>query len=354
MKSKKRILVSPLNWGLGHATRCVPIIKQLILKDFDVIIAAEGRSKNILKNEFPELRFINIPGVNIKYYNNIPLIFSMLFQIPKILYDINREHKLLQKFISEYKIHAIISDNRFGLWTNQIPCVFITHQLRIKSPLFERLIQKINYYFINKFTQCWIIDDEKSTLSGKLSCTKHMPKRFKYIGPQSRIRVTNRNIKYDLLCLISGPEPERSNFESLMINKLSKRKEKSLIILGKIEDNNDYKTNNCRIISSANSEEISLYMSSSKTIISRSGYSTIMDLAKIGSKCIFIPTPGQTEQEYLAQYLKEEGVCFSMSQKSFDLEIALKENENYRGFIKFNTKTNWDKLFSLFQDKRKC
>ena len=348
MKSKKRILVSPLNWGLGHSTRCVPIIKQLILKNFDVIIAAEGRSQKLLRNEFPKLRFVNIPGISIRYYNNTPLSISILCQTPKILYSINREHKILDKIINNYKINAVISDNRFGLWTNQIPCVFITHQLRIKSPIFERIIQKINYYFINKFTECWIIDDEESTLSGELSLTKTMPKRFKYIGPQSRIRSTYTKLKYDTLCIISGPEPERSNFEKLMINQLSKRKESSLVILGKPEEDKNFYINSCHVISSANSEEISKHICSSDTIISRSGYSTIMDLARTESKCILIPTPGQTEQEYLAKYLKEKKICFSMDQRSFNLEVALQENKNYTGFIKATNETNWDKLFRLF------
>ena len=348
MKSKKRILVAPINWGLGHATRCVPIINMLLQKKFEVVIAAEGRSYYLLKNEFPKLEFINIPGVNIRYYPHLPMLISMIIQIPHILLSIYQEHLLLKKIIKERNIDGVVSDNRFGLYNRSIPTIFITHQLNIKSPILEGTIQRINYYFINKFSECWILDNIEEKLSGDLASPNKMPKRYKYIGPQSRFKKLKRVRKYDLLAIISGPEPRRTLFEKKILKNLTKKKKKSLVILGKTEEDKDYNIGNCRIISHCSSSQINEYMMQSEIIICRSGYSTIMDLKKLESKAILIPTPGQTEQEYLSKYLQSKGVFFSIDEDNFNINNAIKEHHRYTGFKGSVSQTKWEELFSLF------
>ena len=349
MKIKKRILISPLNWGLGHASRCIPIIHDLIKNNFEVIIAAEGRSYKLLKNEFSDIEFISINGVEIRYSKYIPMHLSILIQFPRILYGIYNEHQIIKEVITQHKIDGIISDSRFGLWHKNVKSVFMTHQLEIQSAVFKKILQKINYWFINKFTECWIIDDLKYKLSGSLASPCLMPKRFKYIGCVSRLTYKEEVKIYDICCIISGPEKQRTYFETIILESIKKINKKTIIILGKTEEDNVHHINNTTIISSANTKQINKYILESKIIISRSGYSTVMDLFQLRAKAIFIPTPGQTEQEYIAKRLKDKGICYYQDQNDFDLSEAINKSEQYSGFqLSKNINKQKKSLFSLF------
>ena len=349
MNSKKRILVSPLDWGLGHASRCIPIIRQLQQHNFEVLIGSYGRSSQLLKEEFPKLEFIIFEGVKMKYHTGIPLSVSMFFQIPKFMYSIFKEHKKIQQIVDNYQIDGIISDNRYGLFLPNIPSVFITHQLQIQTPILKLFLQKINYYFIEKFTKCWIIDSKDQNLAGVLSNPEKLPNNYEYIGTQSRLKWRKENIKYDVGVIVSGPEPQRTNFEEMILHQLQQNNSKSILILGKTEQQQKQKKGEVTIINYANSKDINKYILQSEIIICRAGYSSIMDLEKLNKKAILIATPGQTEQEYLAHQLSEKGVFLSKNQNEFDLNNAIIESETYSGFRGYKSvETNWKKLFSIF------
>ena len=281
MKKKKRILVAPLDWGIGHATRCIPIINELIRQNFEVIVAADKRPLHLLVNEFPELEMIRFPGYNISYSKYLPMNLDMLLQIPKILFKIKKENKQLKEIIKSYKIDGVISDNRFGLWSKKIPCVFITHQLEIQSPYYKKEIQKYNYGYIEKYTQCWIPDFEDRSLAEKLSHPDTLPSNTYYIGPLSRFEKIKTTKKYDVLIIISGPEPQRTIFEKKILRQLKNRNEISMMVLGKPELNKQQKIGNLTIKTHANSQELNRLILQSDLIICRPGYSTIMDLAKL-------------------------------------------------------------------------
>lgn len=349
MKSKKRILITPLNWGIGHATRCIPIIKKLLTHEFEVIIAASGRSLRLLEYEFPNLQHINLKDYNIKYSNVLPMSISIIFQLPKLFFSIKKEEKTIKSIIESYNIDGVISDNRYGCYSKKIPCVFITHQLQIKSPRFQKFIQKINYHFIQKFTECWVVDDKQINLAGSLSKPNILPKKTNYIGVLSRFKKIPTEKKYKILAIVSGPEPQRTTIEKKLILELQNIKEKSLIVLGKPEKKYTKKTNNLTIKSFLDSKALNLAIESAEIIICRSGYSTIMDLKKLGKKAILIPTPGQTEQEYIAERLFKKGICYMQKQKAIDLNLAINESKKYSGFeTTKNENTDWEKLFSLF------
>ena len=349
MKTKKRILVAPLNWGIGHATRCIPIIKELLFHDFEVVIAADGRPLHLLNTEFPELEIIRLAGHNIRYSTRLPMSINILLQTPKIIWGIKKENSYINNLIKDYKIDAIISDNRYGLYTNKIPCIFITHQLKIQSPYFSKFIQRINYKYINKFNTCWVMDCEKNNLAGNLSKPKNLPNNTLYIGNQSRFEYQESKKKYDFLAIVSGPEPQRTILEKGLIKALKNREEKSLIVLGKPESNNAKEIGNLTIQSHLNAKELNKAILSSELIICRSGYSTIMDLAKLKKRAFFIPTPGQTEQEYLAKLFKDKKICYSQKQDQFDFEKGIIESKKYSGFVESkNQKTDWGNLFSIF------
>ena len=349
MKTKKRILVAPLNWGIGHATRCIPLINALISHNYEVVIAADGRPLHLLITEFPDLEIVRFSGYNIKYSKYVPMSVSMLLQLPKLLWNIKKEHETLNQIIDDYKIDGVISDNRFGLFTSKVPSIFITHQLQIQSPYFSDEIRKFNYKYINKFDVCWIMDGEKENLAGSLSKPKLLPNNSLYIGVQSRFEKREEEKEYDFLAIVSGPEPQRTILEKGLIKALKDREEKSIIVLGKPELNTSEQLGNLTIKSHLSAKDLNTAILQSELIICRPGYSTIMDLAKLEKKAFFIPTPGQTEQEYLADNFMQEGICFAQKQSEFDLEKAISESTNYNGFATSdNSNTNWGNLFLLF------
>ena len=349
MKSKKRILVAPLDWGIGHATRCIPLINALIAQKYEVIIAADGRPMHLLSAEFPKIEMIRFEGYNIKYPKFLPMSISLLLQAPKLLWNIKKENTALPKIIKDYNIDGVISDNRFGLYSSQVPCAFITHQLQIQSPYFKKSIRKFNYQYINKYTACWVMDDEKLNLAGELSKPNTLPNNTSYIGTQSRFEKQENHKKYDFLAIVSGPEPQRTILEKGLIRSLKDRKERSLIVLGKPEIDTNKTMGNLSVHSHMNTTELNTAITQSELIICRPGYSTVMDLAQLEKNAFFIPTPGQTEQEYLAANFKQNGICYSQKQAEFDFEKAITESKKYSGFVtlKQNT-TNWEELFCLF------
>ncbi|MCF8367750.1 MAG: hypothetical protein K9G76_01820 [Bacteroidales bacterium] len=342
MIKKPTVLVCPLDWGIGHATRCVPVIREILKKDVEVILAASNRSLAFLKQEFPNLKVIDFPNYNISYpAKNSGMVIKILRQIPGFLKSIRQEHKMLQKLINEHHIDLVISDNRYGLYSNKVPSVFITHQLYIKAPValkfIEPVLSRINFRYIKSFTECWIPDNQyEPNLSGSLSHTKSTRIKTFFIGPLSRFdnkEITNRTeFRYDILLMLSGPEPQRTHFEKEALAQLRQMKIKAAVILGKPEEKEKYnESDNIFIYSHLNSLDLKELIMDSRIILSRPGYSTIMDLSVLGKKAIFIPTPGQTEQEYLARIFRDKGIFYSMDQKKINISKALKDCQNYQG-----------------------
>lgn len=344
MQKQKRILLCPLDWGLGHATRCIPIIRLLLQKNAEIIIAADGRPMELLKQEFPNLEFVRLKGYNINYPTQGSMVWKMFLSIPKILKGIREEHNALQKIIQEKKIDIVISDNRFGLWNKQIKSVFITHQLMIKAPFGEKLLHLINLYYIKKYDHCWVPDVEKeNNLSGDLSHKYKLPANAKFIGPLSRFErnsTPKENYQYDVMAIISGPEPQRSIFEKIISEQAIKSKLKVLIVLGTPEKTKTEERGAVKIVSHLHTYEMQQAIGNTAIVIARSGYSTIMDLAVLGKKAIFVTTPGQTEQEYLAEDLMQKKIAYYQKQSEFNLLNALKEAKHYKGFDSWGTMNN--------------
>ena len=294
----------------------------------------------LLKTEFPQLKSIYLPSFKIKYSKGKSQLFRILISSPKFLFCIFREYKLLNKIISSEKIDIVISDNRYGLFNSKCYSIIITHQLLIKIPksvsFIEKILQKINYYFIEKFAQCWIPDYEKEpNISGELGHPEIIPLNAVYIGHLSRFHKTFNdygNIKEnDILVILSGPEPQRSILEKILIAQISKIDYKTIFVRGaneffnKIED-----SENIKFIQFADSKTITKLIKSSEIVISRAGYSTIMDLAALSKKAILIPTPGQTEQEYLAEYVKNKVWFFTQKQDELNISQAICEVKKYK------------------------
>ena len=341
MSYKKRVLVCPLNWGLGHATRDVPIIQKFIDLDFEVIIATDGISYDYLKNEFSTLTFIALPGYKVKYSKRNSQLAKMLLLIPKIIYWTFREHRLLKGIVTDYKIDIVVSDNRFGLQNRNTYNIFITHQLKVKFPrvlrLFEFIYRNISKVFINRFDECWIPDFEgKFNLTGELSHLKNKMSNIHFINPLSRFsiqRIENKE-DIDVLFILSGPEPQRSIFEKIIIKQSCYSNLKMVLVRGSnTETQIKFKG---KVINVASTSSLNSLILRSDLLICRSGYTSIMDLFTLRKKAVLVPTPGQTEQEYLAQYLNKKGFFYYMSQSGFNLKKSIENVIKYPKIEKDN------------------
>lgn len=352
-KLQNRILVAPLNWGLGHATRCIPIINQLIKHNFIPVIASDGNALELLKKEFPKLETVELPSYQIEYSKKGKnLKFKFLKNSPKIIKAISKEKALVKKMVESGEIQGIISDNRFGVYNKKVPSIFITHQLKVMSGNTTWLSTKTHEAAISKFDECWIPDNKEDfNLSGELIYNKSLKIPLKYLGPISRFKKENKTKKYDLMVLLSGPEPQRTLLENILLKELKKSTEQVLFVNGIVEEEQKYFTKgNILIYNFMTSNQLQDALNESDFVISRSGYTTIMDLAVLGKKAFFIPTPGQFEQEYLANRLTDLNLVPSCKQEDFKLE-KLKDISNYKGLSASVKEVDYKKLFSLFKSE---
>ena len=338
----KRVLVCPLDWGLGHATRCAGLINQLVDSGFEVIVGADKAPLHFLRQYFPRLPYILIPSKTIKYPKNGSLMpLKMLVSLPGILRSIAREHSLLKIVLKVNQIDVVISDNRFGLWNKSVYCIFITHQLQVIMPrglrFLQQIISKINYWFIGKYNECWISDAEgKINLAGKLSHPHKVPANSFYIGTLSRfgngfgkLDSGVSLIDFDILVLLSGPEPQRSILEKIILLQIDSLPGKCLFVQGKPEENAFAESPKLTLVSHLKSENLGFLIKSTPIVIARSGYSSIMDFVALKKHVILIPTPGQTEQEYLADYLMEKNWFYSVKQNGLNLAHAIESYKNF-------------------------
>lgn len=300
-----------------------------------MIFAGSGTQLVLIAKEFPDIKTTEIKGYNINYTKSKRwFAFKILTQAPKILLSIRREKRVLEALINEYQPDLVISDNRFGFYNTVIPCVFVTHQLNIIAPFkwLEKMIQRINYSYINRFSQCWIPDYGGSeNIAGRLSHPEQMPSvRIKYIGPLSRFMYGNTNsYSYKFLFLISGPEPQRSLLEERILSVTNGLNGNLLIARGKPDDDTKIEApQNCTVHNHLETEALKEKIAASEFVISRSGYTTVMEILSMQKKSLLIPTPGQTEQEYLAKHLSEQQWCSTCNQDD-DLLQALKALEQF-------------------------
>jgi len=312
-----KVLVSPLNWGLGHATRCVPLIRRLAAEGHEVVLAADGIAYEYFSHELPDFELLKAPAYHIRYSEGNSQIGAMLRNLPGILRSITREHVWLKNLLAEKAFDMVVSDNRFGLWNKNVRSVYMTHQLMIKMPqslkLLEPLAAFIHRFIIGHFDECWIPDyaDNRFNLSGDLSHKYILPPHAKFIDPLSRFSGADISVvdsTFDIVVIISGPEPQRTVFEKFVLERYIQSSEKILVLQGMPNQCHSENIRNITLLSHLDDSMLAKYLLGCRKIISRSGYSTIMDLNAL--KCLhkteFYPTPGQTEQEYLASIHKSD------------------------------------------------
>lgn len=349
--SYKTILVAPLNWGLGHATRCIPIIKALQENNYIPIIASDGVALDLLRKEFPYIKTLELPSYQIEYAKNGKNFKWKLMQsLPKMIRAIWKEKRTTREWIDKYEIDGIISDNRLGVFDRKTPSAFITHQLNVMTGNTTWLTSKIHQHIIKKHTICWVPDVAAiPNLSGELGHLQTTDLKLNYIGPLSRIQKKDIEKKYDLMVVLSGPEPQRSYLEEKLKTEVQNYQGKVIFIKGIIEkEQKKQEKEHVTFYNFMNTRQLEQAFNESDLVLCRSGYTTIMDLAKLGKKAFFIPTPGQYEQEYLAKKLQKDGIAPWSIQEDFTIK-KLSEVSTYKGLQQFNSPLDWEKLFQLFE-----
>lgn len=351
----QRILLAPLDWGLGHVSRCLPLISELLSGGHSVIFAGNEWQRNYIKEIFSSIEIIHLEGYNVRYSKSSSgLMFSLFYQMPGIIKKIRKEHDWLLKLAESQKISGIISDNRYGLFHPSVPSVIITHQLQVRTGMgapADLMLRKLHYKFLGRFRECWIPDLEGfPNLSGSLGHPEKTPPNTSYIGLLSQFAgKENISQQEHLLVLLSGPEPQRTILSESLWSQCCRMERKIVFVEGA---NEIKKTSaipkHITYYQQLATEELLPLVAGASMVICRSGYSTLMDLIALNKKAVLIPTPGQTEQEYLASHLHYQGIFFSSNQKGFDLAKSIREASLFpfrkpaleAGFFLFKEKLN--------------
>ena len=301
----------------------IPLVWRFIGEGYRVILGGSGKSGVLLKDTFPDLTFIPLPSPEIRYAaRGRWLIWTLISQMPAIIASYLRERRMLQDIIIAYKVDIVISDNRYGLYSKHARCILVTHQVSPVLPVVWHWAEYPLYLIIRKlihqFDECWIPDypDPLMNLSGKLSHRYKLPRNARYVGILSRFKSPQRfqgmaiSDYYDVVFVLSGPEPQLGILFHICKAWADHAGKKTLIISGYHHKEYTSTTGNShvRIVPHLDSVNFRQALVSAGVVICRSGYSAIMDLITLGKTAILIPTPGQTEQEYLADSLSKKGL----------------------------------------------
>jgi len=335
--SRKKVLIAPQHWGLGHVTRTIPVIRYFIRKGYELVLASSGAGSNLLRKEFPELVVYDVPDYGITYPSR-NMFWNMTFQIFKLHKAILLEKIALGKICKEHQIDLVVSDARLGAAQNGIASVIISHHLHI--PLGSKLIEFISdtwmRFFYLQFNQIWVPDfGGDHNLSGDLAHRFKSSKQF-FIGPLSRFRTMDLPQRFDICFMLSGPEPQRRFFEEKILSQINDLgPAKMILIRGTTTGAVLPKYVNLEVKDLVTSEELNEIMCSSGLIVCRSGYSTLLDLSVIQKKALLIPTPGQPEQEYLGRGLMAKNLFLNVDQDDLNLKKHVKEALAYPGYLEF-------------------
>jgi len=360
LKRPLKILLVPLDWGLGHATRCIPIIRYLLEKQCDVTVAADGQAALLLRGNFPDIKILPVEGYKVRYSRGSrTFALKILTQVPKILKAIRSERRWLAEVQGQNKFDLVISDNRYGLKIAGLTSVIMTHQIQVMSgagDMIDRLLLKLHCRILEKFDQCWVVDHQgQNNIGGQLSHPELMPSDARYIGLLSQLTAApSRQTTKEggVLVLLSGPEPQRTILEQRILSQITGNSKYQYIVVGGNPGGvvPDYVPSGTDYYTHLNALQLQTRMENADLVICRSGYSTLMDLAVMGKKALLIPTPGQSEQEYLAGNLTKRGLFFSTKQALLDLQHDIPEALKFPGFIRVSDGVQHQKMKEIVDE----
>lgn len=338
----KRILYGVYHWGLGHATRSLVLIRALIERgDRVTVLMAPGAGYRLLQSELGDAcefyPFRDTPAPFSRY----PAIFylRMTAAMPWVLAGYRREHRLTEKLVAERHLDCVVSDSRLGVWSAAVPSYCIFHSIHQRVPFFSRLTERIvergQRDLLKGFTKVLIPDVvDRGGLSGWLG---HDPvfdwgkDRLVYIGPLSSVPRMDVEQDLDVFFSVSGIEPQRGLLERLVLDSLPGLSGRIMVTLGRPGDDARRDIAGATVYGYLDRQRQAEMLNRAKLVMTRSGYTTLMELAGIGRKALFVATPGQSEQEYLARFHRERGHVWSVAQKHLDIPRDLEHARAARG-----------------------
>lgn len=337
-----KILYSLCSWGLGHATRSLPLLRRLLRDSHEITVYGTGRSLLLLRSELGDsCSYIESTPYPSPYSDRIGFAYRFLKTAPKIIGIIKEENAFIEKIVKERKIDRIISDSRFGSYSREVPSFIMFHQLRFIAPcrLFfaEMITESFNKGLQDKFQKIIVPDYEEpeNSLAGDLAHNLRYFKRenIEYVGILSDYEKLDVPQDIDYLFSISGPEPTRTALEKKLFSQIDLLKGKKIVVaLGKPGKYTEDISGNVSVYSFLEKKRRDEFMNRAKMVVSRSGYTTVLDLAEIDKKALFIPTPGQTEQLYLGKHLKKQGFFYSVKQSGLKIDRDVVKALEYKGF----------------------
>ncbi|HRO42864.1 MAG TPA: glycosyltransferase [Flavipsychrobacter sp.] len=332
----KRVLIAPLDWGLGHTTRCVLLIGWLRENGHEVVFAGNEWQRNFVKETYAgNIHCVHLEGYNVHYGKpDSSFMFSLLRQMPTLLKTIRNEHKWLKEIVRTENIDGIISDNRYGMYHSHVPSVIMTHQLQVQTGMgkgADTMLRPLHYRYLNRFAECWVVDmPGENNLAGKLSAPSILPQHTAYIGLLSQFEAVLKEEQH-LLILLSGPEPQRTILSNILWEQV-KNYDGNVVFVEGSNNVQSHRTTLSPHISHHHQltrKSLLPLLQQASMVVCRSGYSTIMDLVKLGKNAILIPTPGQTEQQYLAKHLHQSGTFYHLPQPHINLQAALTDAASF-------------------------
>ncbi len=341
----KRILFGVLNWGLGHASRSSMLIHEMLNQGFEPVLASDGVALEYLRREFPLLESRELPPYEIKYSKGNNQWPNLIAALPKMAKTAAKERALVDLWVAEDGFDGVLSDNRLGFYSSLVRSVYLSHQLAPQAGILTTLAQKMHAQFYSKYQEIWIPDTPLATLSGSLSKARVTNKR--YIGPLSALQQTEAKEASKILVVLSGPEPQRTLLEKRIFTQAEGLPEDIVLVRGTNKPCEKRFQNQFKIYDFLGAKDLSKLMAEAKLVVSRSGYSSLMDYYHLGKKALLIPTPGQSEQEYLAKSLSKKGYFHSVSQKQLDLKKDVEKALSFPALKPQELKLP-ENLFSLF------
>ena len=339
--TSKRILFAVGHWGLGHATRDLPLIHGLVAEGCEVIVGCDGPPLEVLRRELQGVcEVLRLPGSPIplartplRFYTRYTLLLLAMWR------SIATQHALVERLVQQRHIDLVVSDNRYGCYSQRVPSYLLAHGIRFIPPFgawwLGPLLEYFNYRAFVPFTRLIVPDFPQDSLSGALSHDLRFiaPARLAYIGPLSSVRLRPVDEDLDYFITISGPEPQRSMLEQRLLEQVPRLPGQGVMALGRPGERSPGWHGNCRVYAYLDRSAQEEMMNRARLVISRSGYSTLMELAELGKHALLIPTPGQTEQEYLGFYHQQRGAAPMVTQAALHLEADMQRVQSgFRGF----------------------
>ncbi len=337
-----KIIYATCSWGLGHATRSLPVMRRLLDEGHELTVISNGRSLELLKTELCDaVDYYDIPDYPMLLSENArQFMAKSVIYWPMFIARMEAGLQCLQTILNKRPCDRIISDGRYDMYSRSVPSFFISHQMRIMNPLrirmFETGSETFNLFFFKRFCGVIVPDYKEDSLSGDLShrLRKIDENKLHYVGVLSDFKKKAMKKDIDYLISISGPEPQRTMFENALYEQIDDLKGNVVITLGKSEKQEAFKQKHAQTYSFVPKDKREALLNRARLVVSRSGYSTIMDLAVIGAQALMVPTPGQIEQEYLGQYHNKKGTFYTVSQGKIHLKEDVEKAKKTTGIIR--------------------